>query len=135
MLPQSVNDGLEVDFEEAEIEPSNTFNLNLDKNRCYGSVDGIEALKQAIFLMFAIERYEHVIYSWNIGIETKDLIGMPYDYVCSELKRRIPDGLLQDDRINDVADFVFERNKKKLHVTFTVYSIFGEFGVEREVDY
>lgn len=135
MLPQSVNDGLEVDFEESEIEPSNTFNLNLDKNRCYGSIDEIEALKQAIFLMFAIERYDHIIYSWNTGIETKDLIGMPYDYVCSELKRRIPDGLLQDDRITDVTDFSFSRNKNKLHVTYTVYSIFGEFQIESEVDY
>lgn len=135
MLPQSINDGLEVDFEESEIEPSNTFNLNLDKNRCYGLIDEIEALKQAIFLMFAIERYDHIIYSWNVGIETKDLIGMPYDYVCSELKRRIPDGLLQDDRITDVTDFVFERRKNKLLVTFTVYSIFGDFEEQREVDY
>ena len=136
MLPKIdiENDGLLADFEEVT-EPSVTYKLHTDKNRCYGLIDEIEALKQAIFLMLSIERYDYVIYSWNTGFESKDLIGKPVQYVMSELKRRIPDCLLQDDRILAVENFQFETNKKKLHCIFEVQSIYGTFQSEREVDY
>lgn len=135
MLPQQLeNDGLTLDFEEI-IEPSNTFKLNTDKNRCVGFVDGLEAIKQAIFLMLNIERYDYLIYSWNTGIETKDLFGKPTAYVASEVKRRIRDCLLQDDRITEVDNFEVTTNKNKVHVTFTAHTIYGDVNAERVVDF
>lgn len=135
MLPDyNENDGLIAEIEDA-IEHTNTYKLHTNINRCYGLVDGIEALKQAIFLMLSIERYDYVIYSWNTGIEIKDLIGKPVQYVISELKRRIPECLLQDDRILKVDNFEFEVNKKKLHCIFEIESIYGTFQAEREVVY
>lgn len=133
MLPNT-NDGLLADFEIEEQQANNTYKLNLDKNRCYGSIDEIEALKQAIFLMLSIERYDHIIYSWNVGFESKDLIGKPVEYVMSEVKRRIPDCLLQDDRINAVDSFEFERPKKGvLHVTYVAHTIYGDLTLSKEV--
>ncbi|AZK48786.1 DUF2634 domain-containing protein [Paenibacillus lentus] len=132
MIP--TNDGLQHDFE-LENQPTKTFKLNLDKNRIVGKIDEIEALKQAIFLILSCERYEHIIYSWNYGFESNDLIGKPIDFVMSEVKRRILEALLQDERITGVDSFEFNRNKKKLHVTFTVHSIYGDFTEETAVNH
>ncbi|PJO43925.1 DUF2634 domain-containing protein [Lysinibacillus xylanilyticus] len=134
MIPQVDNDGLTLDFEEV-IEPSNTFKINNDLDRCYGTVDELEAIKQAIFLMLNIERFDHLIYSWNTGFESNDLIGQPTAYVASEVKRRIREALIQDDRITEVDSFVVTTNKNKVHVQYTAHTIFGEITAEKEVDY
>lgn len=135
MLPRQIeNDGLTADFEEV-IEPSKTFKLIHDKNRLVGFTDKREALKQAIFLMLSIERYDHIIYSWNYGVVFRDLFGMPTSYVASEVKRRIRDCLLQDDRINEVDSFVITSHKNKVHVQYIAHTIYGEINGEREVGY
>lgn len=135
MLPRQIeNDGLTADFEEV-VEPSKTYKLIHDKNRLVGFTDEREALKQAIFLMLSIERFDHVIYSWNYGVEFLDLFGMPTSYVASEVKRRIRECLLQDDRINEVDSFVITTNKNKVHVEYIAHTIYGEISGEREVGY
>ena len=135
MLPRQIeNDGLTADFEEV-VEPSKTFKLIHDKNRLVGFTDEREALKQAIFLMLSIERFEHVIYSWNYGVEFRDLFGMPTSYVASEVKRRIRECLLQDNRIYEVDSFVINTNKNKVHVQYIAHTIYGEINGEKEVGY
>lgn len=134
MIPEVINDGLTLDFEE-EIEPSNTFKINNQLDRCYGTVDELEAMKQAVFLMLDIERYDYLIYSWNTGFEANDLIGQPIAFVVSEVKRRIRETLLQDDRITEVDSFIVTTNKNKVHVQFTAHTIYGEIPSEKEVDY
>lgn len=132
MIPSMVDD-LKAEFE-YENQPTNTFRLNIDKQVMSGNVDSLEAMKQAIFLILNIERYEHVIYSWNYGIELQDLFGMEKNYVLPELKRRITEALLQDDRITSVDDFNFESVKDKVHVNFTVTTIFGEIQAQKVVN-
>ena len=105
-----------------------------NSNRINGYVDDLEAVKQAIYLILNTERYQFVIYSWDYGVELLDLIGQPIPYVMSELPRRITDALTQDDRIEDVVDFEFEQNGKKLHTTFTVVSNLGNMPAELEVE-
>lgn len=135
MIPQQIeNDGLLLDFEE-ETEPSKTFKLDIDKSRCVGFIDELEAVKQAIFLMTSIERYEHIIYSWDVGIELKDLYGQPAPYVASELPRRLQECLLQDDRITAVDSFEVTIVQKKVHVKYTAHTIYGDIETESEVDY
>lgn len=129
-----MNDDLINDFEEV-IEPSKTFYIDFERGRMVSFVDGQEAVKQAIFLMLNIERYDHLIFSWNTGVEFKDLIGKPTAYVASEVQRRITECLLQDDRITDVTDFEVTTSKNKVHVTCTAHTIFGEVQLEREVEY
>lgn len=116
-----------------QIQPSRTFKLNTDKNTINGTIDELEAVKQAIYLILNIERYDYVIYSWNYGFETKDLIGEEYSYVCSELKRRIEEALTQDTRITGADAFYFEKNKGKVNVTFTAHTIYGDAETETEV--
>lgn len=132
MLP-AVNDDLQKDFE-IEEETSHTYKLDLDNLTIAGYVDDLEAMKQAIYLILNIERYEYLIYSWNYGIELNDLYGQPIPFVLPELKRRITEALVQDSRILGVDNFSFETNKGKVHATFTVHTIFGDVEAERVVN-
>lgn len=103
-------------------------------DRINGFVDDLEAVVQAVYLILSTERYQFIIYSWDYGVELVDLIGQPMPYVMSELPRRIKEALTQDDRIDDVVDFEFEQNGKRLHTTFTVVSNVGNISTELEVE-
>lgn len=118
--------------------PSNTYKIVFSEtkgdDRIIGYTDGLEAIAQAVYLILSTERYQHIIYSWDYGVELMDLIGQPMPYVMSELPRRIKDALTQDNRISDVVDFEFEQNGKKLHTKFTVVSNVGNLSTELEVE-
>lgn len=117
-------------------QPVKTYILNLAEYRIEpGRVDGVDALKQAIYKILMTERYRYPIYSWNYGIELEELIGKPMSYVRPELERRIREALLVDDRIKAVDTFSFsEVEKNSLEVTFIVHSIYGDIEVEKEVN-
>ena len=55
-------------------------------------------------------------------------------YVMAELPRRIKDALLVDNRIKDVTNFVFDKQRDKLHVTFVVTTDVGNISSEVEVE-
>ena len=114
---------------------SKTYYIDFKKDVMRGTTDGIQALKQAIFLILSIERYDYVIYSWNYGIELKDLFGKPTTYACAVLPSRIKQALMQDDRIQDVSDFVTKAEGNTVQAEFKVKSIFGTFsqGVRYDV--
>ena len=114
--------------------PNRTYRINFDTNHISGYVDGLEAVKQAVYLILSTERYEYIIYSWDYGIELIDLFGKPIPYVMSELPRRIKEALLVDNRITDVVDFEFERKGTQLKTTFTVVTDVGNISTELEVE-
>lgn len=117
--------------------PTNTYHIEHREadvdDRIVGYTDDLEAVKQAIYLILNIERYDYQIYSWDYGVELKDLFGKPIPYVMAEVPDRIKDALTMDNRITDVVDFEFERNKGKLHTTFTVKTIYGDVPYSTEV--
>ena len=141
MIPNNENyneeleDDLVTDFS-IENEPSLTYSMNLDRSVFVGKVDETEAVKQAVIKIINTERYENEIYSWDYGVELKDLFGKPFAYVMSEVKERITDALIADDRIESVEDFEVERTGKRVfHCTFTVKTVQGdEIDMESEVE-
>lgn len=116
-----------------EIQPSLTFGIDFEKGRITGMVDGLEAVKQAVFIILQTERYRYLIFSPDFGSELQGLIGRDPLFVQSELKRRIREALMQDDRIEDVTNFNIQFNGDSALVRFTVVSIFGNFEAEQEV--
>lgn len=114
-----------------EVIPTKTYKLMGEK--IHGKIDNIEAMGQTILKMLNTERYQSLIYSTNYGIETADLIGMSAKYICSELKNRIMDCLIQDDRIIDVINFEHKINKSSVLVKFTVKTNYGEVQTQKEV--
>lgn len=113
---------------------SKTWKLNTKDKTIVGMIDTVEAVKQAVFCYLNIERFQWIIYSWKIGIETKDLYGEPVDWVCSEIERVVVEALSVDNRIEEVDNFEFEIEKRKILATFTVKTIYGEFNHSMEVD-
>lgn len=133
MIPGTVG-FLEEDFE-IEEHPSRTYKMYLEQEVINGFTDGLDAIKQTIYMILNTERYQYIIYSWNYGIELIDLFGEPVTYVCPELERRITEALTQDERILSVDAFSFDTSVKGVvHVTFTVNTIFGEVNAERVVN-
>ena len=134
MIP-STNDILSTTLR-VEKQPSKNHKLHIEANTIGGFCDGLEAMKQVVYKILNTERYEHIIYSWNYGVELRDLFGEPVSYVLSELKRRITEALVQDDRINKVDEFEFEVIKRgTVHVKFTVHTIFGDIQEEKVVNF
>lgn len=131
MIPGSTLDTTRIELTEV---PSKTFKLNANTNRINGTIDELEAVKQAIYLRLNTEKYDYIIYSWNYGVETKDLFGEDITYVYPELQRRITEALTQDDRINSVDAFSYEKVKNKVALYFTVHTKFGDVDSEKEVD-
>lgn len=119
--------------------PTETYKIEVSKtepptdSRMNGYTDDLIALQQAIYLILGTERYQHIIYSWDYGIELLDLFGKPTTYVLAVLPRRVIEALTQDDRITDVVDFEFDVKKGKVHTTFTVISTLGNVSAELEV--
>lgn len=122
MLIPNTNDDLKTDFE-IEVQPSKTYKI--EDNKIVGFCDDVEAIKQTIFCILNTERFDYLIYSWNYGVELKNLIGKQKDYIMSELKRLIKEALIQDDRIEDVTNFEFINSKNSLNVRFTVKTTDG----------
>ncbi|NLY46760.1 MAG: DUF2634 domain-containing protein [Tissierella sp.] len=133
MIPKVDNIRIGEELEIVE-EPSFTYSIDFGNNRIVKNIDGLEAMKQAIYLILNTERYKYLIYDWNYGIELTDLLGKDKAYVYSEFKRRIREALMADERITDVTDFLFETlNKNTILVRFTVHTIFGDVETSREV--
>lgn len=128
MLPNMENtDDLILDFEENEKNRTKTYYINFSEQHNIGAkVDGLQALQQNIFLMLSTEADQHIIYPYNYGISTLDLIGKPSYYVMAVIPERITETLLSDDRITDVTDFEFKINENKVTVKFIVHSIYGD---------
>ena len=118
------------------ILPSKNYKMHIENNFVHGVCDGQEAMLQVIYKILNTERYLYPIYSWNYGIELRDLFGEPVSFVCAELKRRITEALMQDDRIKNVTDFEFDTGKRhEVVCAFVAHTIFGELKVEKGVAY
>ncbi len=114
--------------------PTLTYRVQREKEIVSGTVDELEAMKQAVFKILFTERYQYEIYNWEYGMELKDLFGRAKSYVIPEIKKRIEEALLADDRIKAVTDFTFHGGKNILEVRFKVHTIFGTLEIERQVD-
>ncbi len=119
-------------FEEVE-EPSRTYRMDIGGQAVRGKTDGLAAMEQAVYKILNTERYQHLIYSWDYGVELSGLFGEPASYVRPELERRVTEALLQDSRVESVDGFEFEISGGTVKAMFTVHTAFGSMGAEKEV--
>lgn len=133
MMP-NVDSSLDVSILSQEQKPSLTWKLDLNSKRIKGTIDGIEAIYQAVQKILLSERYAYRIYSWNYGAEIEFFIGKDTDYVMADIERAIKEALLQDDRIQTIENFKAQLvDKESVSVSFTVVSIAGTFNYEQEI--
>ena len=117
-----------------EEQPTRTYQLKMAEDKMGTYVDELEAMKQAIYHIINTERYQYLIYSWNYGVELADLFGKPVSYCYSEIKRRVKEALLQDERITDVHSFKLSHEGGDVICEFTVETIYGKIEAERRVN-
>lgn len=111
--------------------PTKTYNLNFEKGRVDGKIEGLQAIEQAIFKILSTQRFAHLIYSDDYGFE--NVIGRDEIFVRGELPRRISEALLQDERITSIENFSMYFEKDTVLVKFTAITTYGDVDVLREV--
>ena len=106
MIPEQT---VELDMSRIEKKkiPSMTWKIHENRAEARGNIDELEAMRQAVYKILETERYRYAIYDWNYGIELEELYGKNVTYVIPELKKRIEEALLADDRVTAVTDFSF----------------------------
>lgn len=130
-LPDNV--GLDVSLEHTE-QPTNTFLIDWSSGQIIGLDDGLEAMRQAVDIILQNERFHWQIYDSNFGTELEDLVGEEYDYIVSELPRRIEEAFSLDNRILSIDNFTFSKQgQSTLTVSFDVITVFGAFTEEVEM--
>lgn len=106
-------------------QPSLTWYVNKTTNQIQGTIDGAEAVAQAVDIILNVERFRWQIYSPNSGMDWAGLIGQDPGYVASELQRRITDALSVDDRIRGISNFSYSVEGNILSASFTVNTVYG----------
>ncbi|RGY97274.1 DUF2634 domain-containing protein [Clostridium sp. AM58-1XD] len=128
ILPQGV--GLDAVLKHAD-KPTNTFMIDWPSKQISGMNAGLEAVRQAVEIILRTERFRWQIYSSNFGIELEDLPGEEYDYMISEIPRRIKEAFSMDNRMISVESFVFSDNQDGVMTcAFDVITVFGTLSEE-----
>lgn len=127
-LPERV--GLDVVLKHTE-QPTNTFLIDWSSGQISGMDAGLAAMRQAVEIILQNERFHWQIYDSNFGAELEDLIGEEYDYIVSELPRRIQEAFSVDNRILSVENFRFEEGGAgNMKVSFDVVTVYGALAKE-----
>ena len=106
-------------------QPSYTWYVNPTTGRISGMADGFTAVKQAVEILFSVERFFWQIYSPNFGMEWQGLVGTNPGYVALEIQRRAKDAIRTDNRMKDLTDFFYQVNGDSLRMEFTVQTVYG----------
>lgn len=118
----------ELDQEDEQIVIK-TFKIDLETMKVTTEIiEGIEAMKQIIYLAFRIPRFAHPIFSDHVGNEIDDLLSdneTTIDFKIMELERLIRETLIYLDFIEDVIDIEIEHTDDKFNSTFTVVTTEG----------
>lgn len=113
------------------IQTSRTYRLDQTNKVINGICDEKESLIQALYKILNTEIVTYMPYDGAYGIQLLDLTGLPKTYVESEVRDRIQDAVLADDRFVSVSDFKSDWKKDSLHVAFKVTTVDG-FDIESE---
>ena len=124
MLPQSNIDlSRGVVFQD---QPSLPWIADPVTNRLRGRGDNWEAVRQAVEVIVNVERFKWQIYTPNFGTDYGGLLGTDPGYAASELRRRLEDAFLPDNRILGIKDYAYTFRDVSLTVTFTALTVFGD---------
>lgn len=113
-------------------KPSKTYRIVGD--RIEGFCDGKQAVMQAIDLMLNTERWRHLIYSGDYGVELEELFGQSRGYLEADMERRFSEALAEDDRITGIRDFAMSFEGDRAVISFIAETVFGDAAIERGVE-
>ena len=131
MLPQS-----QIDLSQGVVfqdQPSLTWIADPVTNRLRGWGDNYEAVRQAVEVIVNVERFKWQIYTPNFGTDYDGLLGTEPGYAASELRRRLEDAFLPDNRILRITDYVYSFQGVSLSVSYNEQTVFGDVPGSMEV--
>lgn len=124
------------DFNNKTTQPNKTYALDFDTGEVGNTVDGLEAVKQAVRKIIYTSRYKFLINSFNYGCEIQDLIGQDLTnaFLQSELERVITEAVEYDDRIDKAYDFDISISNDNIYISFTVDTIQGKLVISEVIN-
>jgi phage baseplate assembly protein W len=135
-LTPEIDIGSDIDeIEETETtEPLLTYKIDFENKRLTGElINGIEAIRQFVYLALRTPRYAYAIYSDEYGSEIEELLSdseVTTEFKKMELPRLIEEALIYDDRISEVNNFEIKHIADQFHIKFTVVSNVGVLEME-----
>lgn len=114
-------------------QPSLTWIADPATNRLRGRGDNWEAVRQAVEVIVNVERFKWQIYTPNFGTDYDGLLGTEPGYAASELRRRLEDAFLPDNRILGIEEYSYTFKDVSLTVSFTARTVFGSVPGSMEV--
>lgn len=125
----------EFDEEEEEYYPVE-YEIDFSTGKLTGrKVSGSKALAVWTYLALQIDRGEFYTYSEDYGCELKELIGYKYsqEFLQSEVKRMIKDCITVNPYITDIENLEITQTKSLLHISFKIFTDYGEEDIETDV--
>lgn len=114
-------------------QPSLSWYINTETGHIQGTVDGLQAVRQAVEIILNVQRFRWQIYRPYSGMDWEGLIGQDAGYVGAELQRRLIDALTVDDRVTGISNYDYTAEGDALTATFTVNTVYGSFEESTEV--
>lgn len=116
------------------IETSRTYKIDFETGEITNEIiDGLEAIKQFVFMALSTPRYTYGIYSDDFGSEIQELLvdeSVTTEFKKMEIERFVTEALIYDERIDSVENFRIEHIDDSFQISFTVNSIYGDIQVE-----
>ena len=125
--------------QEAAEPPSRTYRLDLDEGRILGTIDGQEAVRQAIHKAIITPRWKCLIYDNQYGSEIEAAViqskGRATDeYVKAVVPGFVRDALRPDSRIIRVSSFQFNFTEEdEVFISFNADTIYGTVQIEEVI--
>lgn len=113
--------------------PNYTWYADANTGRISGMADGYDAIKQAVEIMFSVERFYWQIYSPNFGMQWEGLTGKDHNFVAMEILRRANDAIRTDKRMQNISDFSYSFHDDVMTVSFMVNTVFGD--IKKTMDF
>ena len=114
-------------------QPSLTWFLDQASGRIRGTVDNLEAVRQAVEILLHVERFRWQIYRPYSGVQWEGLVGQSPHYGASELRRRMEEALQMDDRVLGISAFSYTTQADMFTASITVSTVYGEIQTQTEV--
>lgn len=107
-------------------------NSPIIENGQFKIVTGNEAIKTWCYKSLQVNRYKHIIYSWNYACELEKLIGKPYSKALAQAEciRYVEECLMINPYIIGVSNIQSSFKDGLLSITCDLNTIYGSTSLE-----
>ncbi len=136
LSPEEEIEDMDEDEDEV-VEPSTTYRIDFETGRLTNEkINGLDAIRQFVYMALRTERYSHAVYSHDVGCEVQEAVSdeeSTDEYKEMEIPRLIEEALLVDERIESVQDFKITKEGAAFKVIFEVVTDEGTLEIEEVI--